>query len=54
MDTYLLGLMPLSGIGYLHLREVRMEGFRDRLNEMELAIYLLKNDIALERMVVVV
>ncbi|KAF9665141.1 hypothetical protein SADUNF_Sadunf16G0091200 [Salix dunnii] len=39
---------------YLHLREVRMEGFRDRWNEMELAVYLLKNTSALERMVVVV
>lgn len=37
-----------------HLKEVKMEGFRDKWNAMELAIYLLKNTIALERMVVVV
>ncbi|KAG6744195.1 hypothetical protein POTOM_052905 [Populus tomentosa] len=37
-----------------HLKQVKMEGFRDKWNAMELAIYLLKNTIALERMVVVV
>ncbi|KAJ4845434.1 hypothetical protein Tsubulata_026300 [Turnera subulata] len=37
---------------YLHLKEVEIKRFRDQWNEMELAIYLLRNACVLQRMVV--
>ena len=37
---------------YLQLREVTINGFRDRCNALQLAISLLKNAVALERMII--
>ncbi|KAK9989869.1 hypothetical protein SO802_030108 [Lithocarpus litseifolius] len=37
---------------HLHLKDIRISGFYEQSNVMEVAIYLLKNAVALERMVV--
>ncbi|XP_074307272.1 F-box/FBD/LRR-repeat protein At5g56420-like [Silene latifolia] len=42
-----------SDCPHLNLKEVKIDGFRRWWNEMELARYLLKNAVALERMVIV-